>query len=117
MIHYQFAALRILKLESHWAATVGDKLRTAFASDFLKCLKTFVGFSLSSRESQGFALVSLEIGICNMFKQIREQIFTQNSHRVVAGVPNPSQFSFRESESARNVRQLCEGLATCETKL
>ena len=30
---------------------------------------------------------------------------------------NPSQFSFCESESTRNVRQLCEGLATCETKL
>ena len=26
-------------------------------------------------------------------------------------LPNPPQFNFRESESARNVRQLCEGLA------
>ena len=50
-------------------------------------------------------------------KKIARQMFSQNSHRVVAGVSNPSQFSLRESESARNVRQLCEGLATYETKL
>ena len=53
-----------------------------------------------------------------MFKKFARQIFSQNSHRVVAGVSNPSrillQFSFRESESAR---QLCEWLATYETKM
>lgn len=41
----------------------------------------------------------------------------QNSHRVVVGVSNSSQFSFRGSQSARNARQLRERLLTYETKL
>ena len=32
-----------VKLVSHWAATAGDKLRTAFTREFLKGLQTFVG--------------------------------------------------------------------------
>ena len=99
-----------LKLVSHWGVTVGDNLQTAVAREFLKCLKTFVGVINSLAESQGFAQVLREFWTCsNKFVQ---QIFSQNSHRVVAGVLNPSQFSFRKSESVRNVRQLCEELVT-----
>ena len=100
---------------SHWAATVGDKLRTAFAREFPKCLETFAGVLNFLAWVAGYR--SRVAGILNMFKKFARQIFSQNSHRVVAGVSNPSQFSFRESESARNVRQLCKGLATYATKL
>ena len=35
--------LSCLKPLSHWAATVADKLRKAFAREFPKCLETFAG--------------------------------------------------------------------------
>lgn len=42
------------------------------------------------------------------------QVYSQDSCRVVTGVWNPSQFSFRESESARNGKQPLEGLVETE---
>ena len=39
-----------VKLVSHWAATLGDKLRTTFVMEFLKCLKRLYGLSIFSRE-------------------------------------------------------------------
>ena len=46
---------------------------------------------------------------------------SQNSHRVVADASNPgwthSQFTFRQLESRKNVKQPCEGLVPYETKL
>ena len=77
----------------------------------LQC--TFAGFSISSLESQGIALVSLAFWTCR--NKFALQIFSRNSHRAVAGVLNPSQFRFCAPESARNVRKLCPGLATYET--
>ena len=46
-------ACTTVKPLSHWAAAVGEKLRTAFAREF----------SISSHESQGFAHMSLEFAI------------------------------------------------------
>ena len=53
-------AKRLQKPLSHWAATAGDKLRTAFAKEFPKCLEKFTGFSISSNESHGFAHESFD---------------------------------------------------------
>ena len=43
--------------------------------------------------------------------------YSQSRRGCLEPVSDPSQFNFRESEGATNVRQLCEGLATDETKL
>ncbi len=42
---------------------------------------------------------------------------SQVSHTNYEYLMNRSQFSFRESKRASKLRQLCEGLATYETKL
>ena len=72
-----------VKTVSHWTATVGNKLRREFASE-LKMYRNVRGFSMSSVQSYGHALVPLEK--CKIFAR---HIFSQNSHRVDAGVSNP----------------------------
>ena len=77
-----------------------------------------IGLRLLARncERHSRGIRSHVAGICDFLKHVKKkkkkiarQIFSQNSHRVVTGVSNPSQFSLRESESARYVRQLCSG--------
>ena len=45
--------------------------------------------------------------ICTFHKCIAQQIFSQNSHRVVEDAPNPSELSFLES--SKNARKVCGG--------
>lgn len=77
------------------------------ATDFPKCLCKFA--RVLDFLTQVTGPRSRVDEILNMFKKFVQQIFSQNDPTVIAGVSNPSQFSFSESESARNERQLCEG--------
>ena len=139
---YQFSV--ILKPLSHWAATVGDILRTAFAREFPKCFETFAGvhnalalspyfiglrllatncerhsrghfqnvskrsrvFSTSSHESQWFDYMSLEFAIFKMIKKFARQFVSKNSHRVVAGISNPSRILLNLVSVSQKVREM-----------
>ena len=108
-----------LKPISHWAATVGDKNANAIRKVVSKMSQ---GFSIPSHELQGLAFLSHEFWTCskNSCDKISLKIVSKSSRvsRIRRqSVSNHSQCSFRESESARNARQLCEQLATYETKM
>ena len=94
-----------VKLVSHWAATVLDKLRTAFAREFPKCFEMFaeILYFLALVAGPRFRVA----GILNMFKKFARQIFSQHSHRVVAGVSNPSRTLLNLVSSVRKCEK-CE---------
>ena len=102
----------------HWTAFIGDKLLTAFAMALPKCLETFaMVLNCLARIAGPRSRVAR---ILNIFKIFVRQIFSQNSHRVFAGVSNPSRILLNlvsVSQNVRNVRQCCDRLATYETKL
>ena len=95
---------RAVKLVSHWAATVGDKLRMAFAREFPKCLETFAGVLNFLAWVAGSR--SRVVGFLNMFTKFARQIFSQNSHRVVAGVSNPSRTLLNLVSVSQKVREM-----------
>ena len=92
---------------SHWAATVDDKLRTAFAREFPKCLGTFAG--VLNFLAWVAVIRSHVTGICDcfeMFKKFVKQIFSQNSHGVVAGASNPSRIHLNLVSVSQKVREI-----------
>ena len=94
----------LIKLVSHWAATVRDKLRTTFAREFPKCLEMFaeILYFLALVAGPRFCVA----GILNMFKKFARQFFSQHSHRVVADVSNPSRTLLNLVSVSQKVREM-----------
>ena len=72
---------------SHWVATVGDKLRTAFASEFPKCRRCSQFPHMSRSDS---LTCRWNLRFFKKLKKLAKPIFSEKSRRVLAGVSNPS---------------------------
>ena len=95
-----------LKPLSHWAAAVGDKLRTAFSREFPKCLETFAGVLNFLACVAVIRSNIVEFAIFLMLKKFAKQIFPLNSHRVVAAVSNPSRILLNLVSVSQKVREM-----------
>ena len=91
---------------SHWAVTVGDKLWTAFAREFPKCLETFAGVLNVLVWVSVIRLRLWNLQFLGTFKTFAKQTLSQNSHRVVAGVSNPSRILLNLVSVSQKVREM-----------
>ena len=88
----------------HWTAFIGDKLLTAFAMAFPKCLETFE--MVLNCLAPVIGPRSRVARILNMFKIFARQICSQNSHRVFAGVSISSRILLNLVSVSQNVREM-----------